>query len=148
MLIELFITILTFWQNHKHFVVEYYWLVMFLILKKKIAQITYWFLAFLPVFDFFVSQLLWERNAAYRLNFKRKNTFCYSMHQFSWGGRKLFYFYFILFGKTVSKFFYFIRKFFYFAFICFFCILVWYYGIKNHFVVILHLYNEKLFHDI
>ena len=33
------------------------------------------------------------------------------------GGRKLFYFYFILFGKTVSKFFYFIRKFFYFYFI-------------------------------
>ena len=45
MLIELFITILTFWQNYKHFAVEYYWLVMSLILKKDIAQIiSYWFL--------------------------------------------------------------------------------------------------------
>ena len=48
MLIELFITILTFWQNYKHFAVEYYWLLMSLILKKDIAKIiTYWFLTFL-----------------------------------------------------------------------------------------------------
>ena len=39
MLIELFITILTFWQNYKHFAVEYYWLIMSLILKKDIAKI-------------------------------------------------------------------------------------------------------------
>ena len=69
------------------------------------------------------------------------------------------------------KLFYFIRKFFYFTFlmvislsvisfillghsfillgnyfIWILCILVWYYGIKDHLWVILHLYNEKLLH--
>ena len=61
MLIELFITILTFWQNYKHFAVEYYWLVMCLILKKDIAQIiSYWSL----------TQAGYLRNAAFlKMNF-------------------------------------------------------------------------------
>ena len=43
--------------------------------------------------------------------------------------RKFFYF--------LRKFFYLIRKLFYFAFIWILCILLWYYGIKEHLVVIL-----------